>query len=76
MLKPFRIDVNSLDGAIVRDSEIEIQGSMDVRPEMQPIEGVHQSTLHFSHADAYKLMLWLKRATDRAIAMGWKPPVP
>lgn len=73
MLKPHRIDVNSLDGAVVTE-DIELQGSMDVRPEAFPLEGVHQSSLHISFNDAHKLHGWLTQMLNQAIAKGWRPP--
>jgi hypothetical protein len=73
-MKPYNIDVERLDGMVMRGAFIELQGSMDVRVETQPLEGVHQSSLHMSIETARVLHVWLSRALART--EGLRGPAP
>jgi hypothetical protein len=67
-MKPFNIDVETVEGMVMNAPFIEIQGAMSVRQESQPLEGVHQSSLFISLAQAEKLHGMLGRALAHAKA--------
>lgn len=73
-MKPFVIDFEKLDGGLINGNFIEIQGAMSVREESQPLEGVHQSTMHISLDQAGALTSLLARLMAQALEKGWKPP--
>lgn len=76
MLKSHRIDINNIDGSLCTGLEIEVQGSMDVLPMTEQLEGVHQSSLFMSLDTAHDLLRNLTAHLDRAKATGWKPQRP
>jgi hypothetical protein len=69
-VKPFNIDVETVEGMVMTEPFIEIQGAMNVRQETQPLEGVHQSSLFISLAQAEKLHGMLGRALEAAKRRG------
>lgn len=73
MLKSHRIDINTIDGSAGTSVEIEVQGSMDVMPVTEQLEGVHQSSLFMSLDTAHALVLRLASHLDEARKKGWRP---
>ena len=73
MLKSHRIDINNIDGSAGTGVEIEVQGSMDVMPMTEKLEGVHQSSLFMSLDTAQVLLNNLTAQLEHAKARGWRP---
>ena len=69
-MKSFNIDVENIEGLQMTGGFIELQGAMHVRPESQPLEGVHQSSLHMSLATALTLYNHLHGALTEAKKRG------
>lgn len=66
-MKPFRIDFEKLDGMALLGNMIEIQGAMSVREEIEPLEGVHQSSLSISVTEAARLQKMLTKVLLQVI---------
>lgn len=58
-MKPFNIDLETVEGIALAGSMIEIQGAMTVRQDSQPLEGVHQSSLFLNLQKAAQLHAYL-----------------
>lgn len=74
MLKSHRIDINNIDGSQCDGVQIEVQGSMDVMPIAEPLEGVHESSLFMSLDTAHELVQSLSSCLAEAREnKGWRP---
>lgn len=65
-MKPFNIDIETVEGLVMTEPFIEIQGAMTVRQDVAPLEGVHQSSMRMTLASARKLHGMLERALAAA----------
>jgi hypothetical protein len=64
-MKSHIIEIDRLDGMADVGIQIELSGAMQVRLDPQPLDGVYESKLLMSRADAAKLVGWLTAALQR-----------
>lgn len=76
-MKPHIIEIERIDGGSMTGIEIEIQGAMQVQPDLQPLEGVYESKARMSLDTAAHLVIYLTKLLHQAQtrpSYNWTPP--